>query len=590
MIDMRTGAVLFLWCVVPCYSQAGQAPEVTSRDTTATFNSKVSLVMVPVVVRDDKGRAIGTLKKEDFQLFDKSKPQTISKLSIERADGSAVPLEARAKESGFEKEAEKAPAGPPPASRFVAYLFDDMHTNAADLMAVRQAAIKHLNESMLPGDRAAIYTTSGQIMLEFTDDKERLKETINRIAPKSRLVKPLNPCPDISEYMADQILYKSASFRLGAADSNDQSPLWVAVQEVFACHGKGGLGSAYVLVDGMSQPLFNAIEIARSAAREVYDAADADSQVSFTVLERAVRRMSAIPGQRTIVLTSPGFLLMSHQQMESEVIDQAVRSNVTISTLDARGLYAVTPYGDASTTAKNMLTANFNEGYRAKAAQAQSEVLAELADATGGTFFHNDNDLEEGFRRTGAAPEFRYVLGFSPQILKNDGKFHVLKVTVDMKGVTVNARHGYFAPKQSSDPATDAKEEISAAVFSRDEISEIPVDLHTQFFKASAQRADLTVLARVDLKSLHFKRADGRSRDTLNSVSAVFDRNGILVGAIQKEINLQLKDETFAARIANGIVVKTDFDVPPGTYVVRVVVRDSEGQNMAARSSAVEIP
>jgi uncharacterized protein (DUF2141 family) len=73
-------------------------------------------------------------------------------------------------------------------------------------------------------------------------------------------------------------------------------------------------------------------------------------------------------------------------------------------------------------------------------------------------------------------------------------------------------------------------------------------------------------------------------------VSAVFDRNGILVSAVQKQIDLQLKDEAFATRIANGVLVKTSFDLPPGSYVVRVVVRDSEGQKMAARNTAVEIP
>ena len=166
-----------------------------------------------------------------------------------------------------------------------------------------------------------------------------------------------------------------------------------------------------------------------------------------------------------------------------------------------------------------------------------------------------------------------------------------MKVTVkEIKGVTLTARHGYYAPKHSADAATDAKEEISAAVFSRDEISDIPIEMHTEFFKPTSQSAELTVLARVDLKSLHFRKLDGRSRDTLSSVSAVFDRNGILVSAVQKQIDLQLKDETFSARIANGVLVKTSFDVPPGSYIVRVVVRDSEGQKMAAHNTAVEIP
>src|ERR1700677_3143852 len=95
MVYARTASALFLACVMAGLAQApaDKSPEIASRDTITTFSSKVNLVMVPVVVRDPKGHAIGTLKKEDFQLFDKGKPQAITKFAIKRADGIAVPLE-----------------------------------------------------------------------------------------------------------------------------------------------------------------------------------------------------------------------------------------------------------------------------------------------------------------------------------------------------------------------------------------------------------------------------------------------------------------------------------------------------------------
>jgi VWFA-related protein len=577
MVHPRTLAVLSLFCVLAGSAQtpapqtaADKSPEIASRDAPSTFSSKVNLVMVPVVVRDAKGRAIGTLKKEDFQLFDRGKPQTISKFTIEKANGRVVPM-AVSDEADLDKDAPKPVEGLILANQFVAYVFDDMHTPFADLAQARMAAAKHLGETLKGADRAAIYTTSGQTALDFTDDREKLQATMNRIMPRSRNISSSTQCPDITPYMADLIQNK-----------NDQMALNASAREAVAC------GAAMSLQMGQS--------LAQGMASQVLSVAEADTQITLAVLKATMQRMAAMPGQRTVVLVSSGFLVtINFRQQEVELIDRAIRANVTLSTLDLRGLYAIVPGGDASTSSSSIVASQNRARYQMEAALADSEVLGELADGTGGTFFHNNNDLQEGFRRTGATPEFMYVLGFSPQNLKFDGSYHSLKVTAksatsETKGVAIQARHGYYAPRHANDPAEDAKEEIRVALFSRDEMSDIPVELHTQFFKATDSNAKLAVLAHVDLKHLHFKKVDGRSRNVLSIVSAVFDRNGILVGAVQKDIEMRFKDENFNARLANGVAMKTSFDVAPGSYVVRLVVRDSEGQTMAARNGVVEIP
>jgi VWFA-related protein len=569
MLKLRTYSVLLLTCVVSVFPQtlADKSPEITSRDAPTTFSSKVNLVMVPVVVRDPQGHAIGTLKKEDFQLFDKGKPQVISKFTVEKADGRTVPIEAE------DPDTVKPIEGHPVANKFVAYLFDDMHTPFGDLAQSRTAAIKHLAETLKGRDRAAIYTTSGQNTLDFTDDREMLQETMNRIMPRSRQSGALNQCPYISDYMADLIVNR-----------NDPIALSAVARDAVACGAANGTTPA--------QALQQATQMVPSLATQSLSISEADTQVAFSVLKATVQRMASMPGQRTIVLVSSGFIVtINYRQLEADIIDRAIRSNVTINTLDARGLYVVVPGGDASQGSSTIAASNNKSRYQLDAAQADADVLAELAYGTGGISFQNNNDLQEGFRQTGATPEFMYVLGFSPQNLKFDGSYHALKVTAkDTHGVSLQVRRGYYAPKHATDPAEDAKEEIRVALFSREEMSDIPVELHTQFFKSTDANAKLAVLAHVDLKHLRFKKAEGRNNNSLSIVSAVFDRNGILVGAIQKNVEMRLKDETFSARIAAGVAMKTSFDVAPGSYVVRLVVRDSEGQTMAARNGVVEIP
>src|SRR5256885_17127659 len=105
-------------------------------------------------------------------------------------------------------------------------------------------------------------------------------------------------------------------------------------------------------------------------------------------------------------------------------------------------------------------TAGFKASYRIEAQMAQTDVLGQLADGTGGTFFHNRNDIDEGLRQAVAAPPLSYLLGFSPQNLKIDGHYHTLKVTLTSKQkFNIQARHGYYAPRTIKDPTEAAKEE-----------------------------------------------------------------------------------------------------------------------------------
>ncbi|HEX8811824.1 MAG TPA: hypothetical protein VF742_07510, partial [Terracidiphilus sp.] len=114
-------------------------------------------------------------------------------------------------------------------------------------------------------------------------------------------------------------------------------------------------------------------------------------------------------------------------------------------------------------------------------------------------------------------------------------------------------------------------------------------ELHTQFFKSSDAEAKLSVLAHVDVKDIHYRKVDGRNTNELTVVAAVFNQNGVLMQGAQKNVTMRWKDATLA-KLNSGITLKTSFDVKPGSYLVRLVVRDTEGQLMSAENGAIEIP
>ena len=525
---------LFLFCfivisgIVNAQENAVAAPqaagnktsaEVSSHDTPATFKAKVNLVLVPVVVRDSQGHAIGNLKQENFQLFDKGKPQVISKFSVEKSGGRTAAGQPRADDNKAEKATGEA--APPLAApeRYIAYLFDDVHLEFGDLARVRDATERHL-ASLQPTDRAAILSTSGQTHLEFTDDRARLHETLLRLQPRPITRSMARECPDVDYYMADLIQTK-----------NDPQALSAATAEAIAC-----MQIDTSTPQAMQAAIQQGQQAARSAANRGLSNGDQETRVSLGVLKDAIRLLSGMPGQRSIILVSPGFYTPSDvQQQKTEIIERAIHSNVIINALDARGLYTIIPGGDASQATVEINSAGLKARFQSDSALVQADLLAEMAEGTGGTFFHNSNDLDEGFKRVADAPEYYYLLGFSRQNLKLDGSFHRLKVTVKELGkLNLQARRGYYAPRHEADAAETAKQEIQDALFSREELHDIPVELHTQFFKADDQNARVAVLARVDVRHLRFRKVDGRNRDDLTVVSGLFDRNGNYIMAVRR--------------------------------------------------------
>jgi sulfur transfer complex TusBCD TusB component (DsrH family) len=320
---------------------------------------------------------------------------------------------------------------------------------------------------------------------------------------------------------------------------------------------------------------------------------DWNSRQALTTLRAVVSKLATAPGKREIVLISDGFLLLDdHRDMEAELIEAAVRSSVIVNALGARGLQAFVAGGDASTHGAMTVEASIvKTSYQTSEATATEAVLGEAATGTGGRLFKGSNDIEGGLERIAALPECVYLLIFSPQNLKFDGKYHNLKVTLrNGKGLTVETRRGYFAPNHKLDPKERSRDEIQAAFFSTEDMREIPTEMETQFFK-TGDDATVDILAKVDLKALNFRKEAERNRNDVTIVSGLFDENGNYVSGIQKVVEMRMKDETLAARMASGISVRTSISgVKAGRYSVRMVVRDAEGQELTALSGGVEIP
>jgi VWFA-related protein len=565
------------------FAQAGGQAATSSTENQAPFQLKVTsnLVVVRVVVRDAQNKPVENLQKDDFKLFDRGKRQSITQFAVE-APVSQPPGESHTG-APAQPSVAVAPASAMP-QRFLALYFDDLNTSAADLIRARDAADRYLAANLQPTDRVGIFT-SGQTLSDFTSDPKQIHDALFKLhaSPLSPALANNQDCPDLSDYQAQQIIDYEFDENIDAwqiaIDQAKNDPKCVRVPR------------------GPHEP---EIYIA-TLARRVIEQALTQVRANLQALGQVVKYVSQMPGQRVVLLVSPGFLSRSEQPQLHEIIDHALRSQVVISSLDPKGLTNVTREGDVSHSyvPSGGLAVGKTEGMDSQREVAAGDVLAEVAQGTGGEFVHNTNDLRAAFGAL--APSPAYYLAFDPTDMKLDGKFHDLKVELaeKHKGFSVQARRGYFAPKNAaeanaiakqggaSESDAQAQEQIREALQSKTELQQLPVTMDVRVSSTKTEARDLALTAHLDPKSLQFRKDGQRNLNNVTFVFAIFDAKDNLIQLQRGQAKMDVSDAELQAILRAGLKMDSTFELKPGIYRVREVVTDSEQHHITAVSRTV---
>lgn len=394
----------------------------------------VDLVLVPVVVRNEKSlEPVGGLKKDDFQIYDNKKLQEITSFTVEtwagRLSAKGTP------QAGVSENIAPESIARTSEPRMVVYLFDDLHLTSADLLPLRDAALKNL-EALQPNDLAALISTSGQVVLQLTTDRQKLRDALMKIHPTPLTETTQAECPDISYSMALKIL----------SEGDDGEAMVAATQEATNC--RIGLRNMQAEQPQIGQKV--ARDTVKLAARRARSIGEQESRAAITRTREVVDWLGKMPGKKSVILISPGFLVEPDKQSDiASVIDKAIRAEVAMSAIDVRGLNG----GNPSRDIQKAVTHDF--GFAQMMSRMATEeaieiprVMEELAHGTGGEFITNTGDFSWALQRLLSPPEFTYVLGFKPT--KRDGKLHDLTVKIsEMKGVTLQSRQAYVASKNN---------------------------------------------------------------------------------------------------------------------------------------------
>lgn len=589
--SLAIAATLLAAIVFPVKSARAQAQTNTTANNLPAPKLKVTsnLVVVRVVVRDAQGKPVKGLRKEDFKLFDSGKEQPIVQFEAESAvESPSPPVVPRKPEQAVAALSSALPG------RFLALYFDDLYTSDPDTMQVRRAADDYLAANLQPTDRVAIFA-SGEMLSDFTSDPKQIHEALSRLRPSGR--SPAPACPDLSDYQALEMT-KTA----GNVDLNNPwntSDAWgLAFQE-------GLQRECLPCTKSCSVPARIANkDFLLNRATTVVGQDEILTRSNLQELEQVVKYTAQMPGQRTVIFASPGFLLADDQFRLERIIDQALRLQVVISSLDPRGLPVLMrqvdaslqyiPSGGAAAGAMHRLDQNREV--------VAGDVLAQVAEGTGGEFFHNNNDLKGGFGRLAGSPG-AYILAFAPKDLKPDGKFHQLKVTLVEKvsSYSIQARRGYFAPGnegeakagtrgvEASSAAGQVQEQMRETLLSKTGIAEFPVVLDAKVSGEQGETRELSLSSHVDPQSLHLQKEGDHNLDTLTFIFGVFDQKENLVIAQQRHATVNVADGQLPEFFKAGISVDMAFQLKPGSYRIREVVTDSD-QHLTALSREVDIP
>ncbi len=567
-------------------------PAATQDQNPVKFRVKSNLVVVRVVVRDARGKPVEGLKKEDFKLFDQGKEQSIAQFEAVETTASVSGSPASpVVEGALPSAGAVSPSAPvvPMPGRFLALYFDDLNTSDADMTRVRDAADRYLAANLGPRDRVGIFT-SEKMLSDFTNDPKQLHDALWRVHGSAHSLLKDAACPSLTDYQA---------FEITQFANDTSTDAWQVAIDDATRRGCMGLGDP---VEAADQAAIGYPEILELAHRMVTQS-QMQAQSNLQELEQVVTYTSQMPGPRTIILVTPGFLSQSEQPELDKIIDHALRRQVVISALDARGLVVLMSWLDAERQSfPSPLAVGASERTDSARELAATNVMAELAHGTGGEFVHSNNDLQAGFGALAGSPVY-YILAFAPTDAFG-GKFHALKVTLAQKekGVSIQTRRGYFAPKDEAEAVAEAKqhdvseaeaqsqEQIREAIFSNAVVRQLPVKLYAQRTMNVGQIRHISFTTHLDTKPLRLRKNQDHNVNTVIFMLAIFDGRQHLIASQQRRALIQVPDSQLQSFLKTGVDAEMTFDLKPGLYTVREVVTEAEDHNMAAFSHEVTIP
>jgi VWFA-related protein len=526
-----------------------------------TFREGVDYVQVDTLVTDRAGNVVRGLTKDDFDIFEDGKPQTVAALSfvdlpIQRPFG---PRQAAGAPPPPEPDVETNLAG----GRVYVVVLDDLHTNPVNSLRVKNAATKFVDEYLQPGDRAAVVYTSGRADAgqEFTDSPRRLLASVDKFVGNKLRSATLERLDANSGQRASG----QNDGSLGNTPSGDYDPRLERVRDPLdferGYQAEAALKTLKSVADGLAN-----VAGRRKAIVFISEGIDYD----ITDVFRNAFATQVFDATRALIAT-------------------AARSNVNVYSLDPRGLSML---GDGiMELGAPPANSNVKLGTTSLATELQlsQDSLRKLAEQTGGAASVSSNDFAGWYERIVRENSSYYMLGYIPADDRRNSGFRRIDVKVKRPGLTVRARQGYVrgpaAPSSSPAAALDAVLETPLP------LPGVPMAVSATPFKSSAPgRASVAVTVQVIGAPLKFEEKNGLYEDTVEIATVAIDQNGKTQIGDKQLVELQLKPETYRVVASTGFRIVSRIELGAGRYQLRVGARETGTNRMGSVHYDLDVP
>ena len=528
-----------------------QQSQVPPSNPAAVLRAQSELVRIDVEVTDGSGKPIKGLRADQFSITDDGKEQKISVFSYsdiekvetagpENAAPVVVPVDsgtARAADSLSDQVRDR---------RMIVLFFDMTSMETEDIIRAHDAAQKFLKKQMTPADLVAvvIFSTRLSVLANFTNDHATLDKAIAQLVPgaASQIANPLYAAAQNGEYDVQQ--------DTGAAYTPDETEFNV----------------------------FN-------------------TDQKLAAVEGLANVLAGIPGRKALVAFTGGITQTGEENRAGlrSATDAANRADVSIYSIDARGMFANPPGGDATTAAATG-TSMFSGAsvYRQTDQREDSrDTLATLSTDTGGRAFFDLGDLSDAFPKIQQDNAGYYLVGYTlPEGVKRDGRWRVVRVKVSAPGAHVRYRNGYYAPRDFKHlEKEDRDQQLTDAMRSENPESDLPIAVETGMFRMGDQQVYVPISAKLSSSALDWAQKHDRreaSFDFAAEVRAV--PSGQSVAVLRDTITVHLDEQRFQQVTRSNLVYQGGVLLAPGTYRLKFVARENESGKIGTFEQQLTVP